>query len=141
MLCVRLRDGTRRQRDIVSLRIVLVDDEGVFRVGHGRFLRCQCRWSLEAFRLTENLVTCRVKYNRFVLRLLLNGRFRHIGRFVHGVVEGRGIVERVSLRFLVRGSRFRLIVRDAQLILLLLVVLDQFGTAENFFAFLRLFVY
>ena len=113
MLCVRLRDGTRRQRDIVSLRSVLIDHEGVFRVGHVRLFRCQRRWSLEGFRLTENLITCRVKYNRFMLRLLLlllNGRLGHSGRVVHGVVEGRGIVERISLRLLVRGSSFRLVV-------------------------------
>lgn len=143
MLSIGLSNGTRRESDVVSLRVVLVDNECVFGIGQGiGFLQREIGGRFERFRLTENLIARHVEDNGFMrLTGLLSRTLRVIGRIIHRTIERGRIVEDIARRFLRHCCALRLIVRDAQLILLLFVLLDKFRSMKNFFPFLRLFVH
>ena len=143
MLSIGLGNGTRRESDVVSLRVILIDNEGVFGIGQGiGFLQREIGGSFERFRLTEDFIARHVEDNWFMgLTGLLSSALRVIGRIIHRTIERGGIVEDIALRFLRRCCGLRLIVRDTQLILLLFVLLDEFRSLKNFFSFLRLFVH
>ena len=142
MLSIWLSDGTRGQRHVVSLRVILIDHEGVFSIGQGIwFLQGEIARRFERFRLTEDFIARHVEHHGFVrLGLLLSSALREVGRVIHRTIERGGIIEDISLSFLRRCRALRLIVRDTQLILLFFVLLDLLGSVQNFFTLLRLLV-